>query len=72
MAQLRQASRSLTFAYYEVLCPFSSYDSKKETGYVGLKNQGATDSMNTILQALFCINSFRKVSCRVFPDPNGL
>jgi len=38
-----------------------SYDSKKETGYVGLKNQGATCYMNSLLQTLFHIPYFRKV-----------
>ncbi|KAL9413563.1 hypothetical protein AB3S75_039790 [Citrus x aurantiifolia] len=37
-----------------------SYDSKKETGYVGLKNQGATCYMNSLLQTLFHIPYFRK------------
>lgn len=39
-----------------------SYDSKKETGYVGLKNQGATCYMNSLLQTLYHIPYFRKVS----------
>ncbi|PKI33947.1 hypothetical protein CRG98_045654 [Punica granatum] len=36
------------------------YDSKKETGYVGLKNQGATCYMNSLLQTLYHIPYFRK------------
>ncbi|KAG9134676.1 hypothetical protein Leryth_001003 [Lithospermum erythrorhizon] len=39
---------------------FWSYDSKKETGYVGLKNQGATCYMNSLLQTLYHIPYFRK------------
>jgi ubiquitin C-terminal hydrolase len=37
-----------------------SYDSKKETGHVGLKNQGATCYMNSLLQTFFHIPYFRK------------
>ncbi|KAL3620230.1 ubiquitin carboxyl-terminal hydrolase 13 [Castilleja foliolosa] len=37
------------------------YDSKKETGFVGLKNQGATCYMNSLLQTLYHIPFFRKV-----------
>ncbi|GMP99189.1 hypothetical protein CsSME_00046759 [Camellia sinensis var. sinensis] len=40
-----------------------TYDSKKETGFVGLKNQGATCYMNSLLQTLYHIPYFRKVSC---------
>ena len=50
------------------LCPlfqtnsyfFSSYDSKKETGMVGLRNQGATCYLNSLLQSLYFTNAFRK------------
>ncbi|KAA6424444.1 MAG: hypothetical protein FRX49_05656 [Trebouxia sp. A1-2] len=37
------------------------YDSKKSTGYVGLKNQGATCYMNSLLQTLYNINYFRQL-----------
>ncbi|KAK8942800.1 Ubiquitin carboxyl-terminal hydrolase 13 [Platanthera zijinensis] len=37
-----------------------NYDSKKETGCVGLKNQGATCYMNSLLQTLYHIPYFRK------------
>ncbi|CAA0841356.1 Ubiquitin carboxyl-terminal hydrolase 13 [Striga hermonthica] len=37
------------------------YNSKKETGFVGLKNQGATCYMNSLLQTLYHIPYFRKV-----------
>jgi ubiquitin carboxyl-terminal hydrolase 7 len=41
---------------------FNNYDSKKETGYVGLKNQGATCYLNSLIQSLYFTNAFRKVS----------
>lgn len=37
-----------------------SWDSKKHTGFVGLKNQGATCYMNSLLQTLFFTNQLRK------------
>ena len=37
-----------------------SYDARKETGHVGLKNQGATCYMNSLLQTLYHINALRK------------
>jgi ubiquitin carboxyl-terminal hydrolase 7 len=39
-----------------------SWDSKKHTGYVGLKNQGATCYMNSLLQTLYFTNQLRKVN----------
>lgn len=40
---------------------FTNYDSKKETGFVGLKNQGATCYLNSLIQSLYFTNAFRKV-----------
>ena len=45
------------------------WDSKKHTGYVGLKNQGATCYMNSLLQALFFTNKLRKA---VYMMPTGM
>ncbi|TID22675.1 ubiquitin carboxyl-terminal hydrolase 21 [Venturia nashicola] len=39
---------------------FINYDSKKETGMVGLKNQGATCYLNSLLQSLYFTHAFRK------------
>lgn len=44
---------------------FNNYDSKKETGYVGLKNQGATCYLNSLIQSLYFTNAFRKVRVAV-------
>ncbi|KAG6198704.1 hypothetical protein E4U10_006319 [Claviceps purpurea] len=47
---------------------FVNYDSKKETGYVGLKNQGATCYLNSLLQSLYFTNAFRQA---VYEIPTG-
>ena len=46
------------------------YNSKKETGHVGLKNQGATCYMNSLLQTLYNLNHFRKVCKWLSASPN--
>jgi len=38
-----------------------AYDSRKETGHVGLKNQGATCYMNSLMQYLYHLPCLRKV-----------
>ncbi|KAG7549768.1 TRAF-like [Arabidopsis thaliana x Arabidopsis arenosa] len=49
-----------------------SYDSKKETGFVGLKNQGATCYMNSLLQTLYHIPYFRKAVYHMPTTENDL
>ncbi|KAB8234736.1 ubiquitin-specific protease UBP15 [Aspergillus alliaceus] len=44
---------------------FQNYDSKKETGMVGLKNQGATCYLNSLLQSLYFTNAFRKATYQI-------
>ncbi|ODV89308.1 hypothetical protein CANCADRAFT_137158 [Tortispora caseinolytica NRRL Y-17796] len=39
---------------------FINYDSRQVTGYVGLRNQGATCYLNSLVQSLYCTNAFRK------------
>ncbi|KAG0139390.1 hypothetical protein CROQUDRAFT_111631 [Cronartium quercuum f. sp. fusiforme G11] len=51
---------------------FVNYDSKKETGYVGLKNQGATCYMNSLLQSLFLTNYFRKAVYQIPTENDGV
>ena len=45
-----------------------NYDSKKETGMVGLKNQGATCYLNSLLQSLYFTTAFRKAVYQIPTD----
>ena len=47
---------------------WEGYDSKKETGMVGLKNQGATCYLNSLLQSLYFTDSFRKAVYQIPTD----
>ncbi|SCV02427.1 LAME_0H00298g1_1 [Lachancea meyersii CBS 8951] len=44
---------------------FLNYDSKKLTGYIGFKNQGATCYLNSLLQSYFFTKLFRKVVYKI-------
>lgn len=51
-----------------------NYDSRKETGYVGIRNQGATCYMNSLIQSLYFTNVFRKAVYKIpteKEDPNN-
>jgi len=50
---------------------FINYDSKKETGFVGIKNQGATCYMNSLLQSLYFTNYFRRAVYQI-PTENDI
>jgi ubiquitin carboxyl-terminal hydrolase 7 len=49
----------------------SDYNAKKETGYIGLKNHGATCYMNGLLQSLFHVGEFRKIVYMIDCDDHG-
>lgn len=41
------------------------WDSRKHTGFVGFKNQGATCYMNSLLQTLYMVSAFRRAVCKL-------
>ncbi|CCE65580.1 hypothetical protein TPHA_0L02290 [Tetrapisispora phaffii CBS 4417] len=47
---------------------FVNYDSKKVTGYVGFRNQGATCYLNSLLQSYFFTKYFRKLVYEIPTD----
>ncbi|KAI3652031.1 hypothetical protein MP228_003334 [Amoeboaphelidium protococcarum] len=47
---------------------FANWDSKRETGFVGFKNQGATCYMNSLLQSLYFTNGFRRAVYKIPTD----
>ncbi|EDN04649.1 predicted protein [Histoplasma mississippiense (nom. inval.)] len=47
---------------------FHNYDSKKATGFVGLKNLGSTGYLNVILQCFYFTNKFRKATYQLQHD----
>ncbi|KAI3951352.1 hypothetical protein MKW92_031050 [Papaver armeniacum] len=49
-----------------------NYDSRKETGFVGLTNQGATCYLNSLLQTLYHIPYFRKAVYNMPTTENNL
>lgn len=50
----------------------TSYDSKKETGFVGLRNQGATCYLNSLIQSLYVTNSFRRAVFQIPTEDEDL
>ena len=50
---------------------FENYDSKEMTGMVGLKNQGATCYLNSLLQSLYFTNAFRKAVYQIPTDEDA-
>lgn len=50
---------------------FLDYDSKKNTEFVGLNNQGATCYLNSLLQSYYTTKSFRKLVYQIPTDVNN-
>lgn len=64
--KLQEASLDHTFTNN------TPWDSRKETGLVGFKNQGATCYMNSLLQTLYMLSAFRRAVYNMpLPDPNN-
>lgn len=51
--------------------PAVKWDSKKETGFVGLQNQGATCYLNSLLQSLYHLPRFRHLVYSIKAEPNS-
>lgn len=51
--------------------PAVKWDSKKETGFVGLQNQGATCYLNSLLQSLYHLPRFRHLVYSIAAEPNS-
>lgn len=51
---------------------FIKYNSKKETGFVGLKNQGATCYLNSLLQSLYFTKQFRRIVYQIPTEDDKL
>eukprot|EP00928_Gymnodinium_smaydae_P087335 TRINITY_DN71608_c0_g1_i1.p1 TRINITY_DN71608_c0_g1~~TRINITY_DN71608_c0_g1_i1.p1 ORF type:complete len:1266 (-),score=243.44 TRINITY_DN71608_c0_g1_i1:366-3662(-) len=49
----------------------SDYNMRKETGYIGLKNHGATCYMNGLLQSLYHVGEFRRIVYSIDCDDTG-